>query len=143
LFIRELVKHNKGYQQKFIYHVLVESFRTSNGPRQRVLLNLGKLTIPPEKWKDLSNRIDEIVNGQKSIFHIDNEIEDIAQHYATLLIDAKMREQFPEAKEGSEYHEVDIKSMRIHEARSIGGEHVSLSMLRRMHIDSRPDGKSC
>jgi len=37
LLIRETKKSNKGYKKQFIYHLLVESYRTDKGPRQSVL----------------------------------------------------------------------------------------------------------
>jgi len=70
MFIRETVKQNKGYKKKFIYHNLMESYRTEKGPRQRLLLSLGELYLPREKWKSLANRIEEIINNQKSIFAV-------------------------------------------------------------------------
>lgn len=57
---------------------LVESYRADKGPRQRILLDLGKLTIPKEQWKLLANRIEEIINGQNALFEIEAEIETLA-----------------------------------------------------------------
>ena len=67
MFIREVVKQNEGYKQKFIYHTLVESYRTEKGPRQRTLLSLGKLSLPRDKCSMVGkhytkNRVDTIVN---------------------------------------------------------------------------------
>jgi len=133
MFIREVVKQNKGSKKKFIYHHLVESYRSDKGPRQRLLLDLGKLTIPKSQWKRLANRIEEIVNGTPSLFEEEMEIEALARHYASLLMRKKMAQQ-PEERHTEEplYEEVDVNSVKVHEVRSIGGEHVALSMLRRL-----------
>jgi len=86
MFIREIIKQNKGYKKKFIYNALMESYRTEKGPRQRMVLSLGKLNLPRDKWKELANRIEEIVNNQQNLYPADEEIETLAQHYATVLL---------------------------------------------------------
>ena len=67
MFIKEIKKHNKGYAPVFIYHRLMESYRTDRGPRQRTILNLGKLELPKEQWKLLADRIEDKVSGQQSL----------------------------------------------------------------------------
>lgn len=138
MFIREVEKKNKGYEKKFIYHVLVESYRTIKGPRQRNILNLGKLIIPKDQWKILANRIEEITIGQKPIFELDAEMEALATHYASLIIDKQLNEQpfiREEDSDQPDYAEVDLNSMKTHNSRSIGAEYVSLSILNRLGLD--------
>lgn len=139
MFVRQIVKQNKGYQRKFFYHALMESYRTEKGPRQRMLLPLGKLTIPRHKWKVLANRIEEIVFGQQSLTLTDEEIEPLAQHYAELL----KRKQTPPQNAGPDtiqdqpqYEEIDVNSIINRKSRTIGDEHVSLSMLNRIGLPS-------
>ena len=134
MFIREVVKQNEGYKQKFIYHTLVESYRTEKGPRQRTLLSLGKLSLPRDKWKALANRIEEIINNQQTILDIDDEIEFLAQHYASCLLDSRLQEEKEEKilKEEPHYEEVDINSVKTKKCRTIGAEAVSLSIIRKL-----------
>ena len=148
MFIRQIVKQNKGYQQKFIYHALMESYRTEKGPRQRMLLSLGKLSLPREQWKFLANRIEEILTGQQSFTLVDVNVETLAQHYAELL---KKRQTPPPVKEILEpsstqqksvpakedqhhYEEVDVDSLINRQSRTIGAEHVCLSMINRIGV---------
>jgi len=42
----------------------MESYRTERGPRQRTVLNLGKLDLPKEKWKMLADSIEAKITGQ-------------------------------------------------------------------------------
>jgi hypothetical protein len=132
MFIRETKKSNKGYQKQFIYHLLVESYRTDKGPRQRVLLDLGKLTIPKEQWKLLANRIEEIINGQKSILETEPELETLAQHYANLLIHKKLNQQKDEENDHPEFEEIDVNSLKNSNLRTIGGEYVADEMLKKI-----------
>lgn len=134
MFIRELVKQNKGYEKKFVYHALMESFRTEKGTRQRLLLSLGKLTIPKDKWKALANRIEEIITNQQSLSKPDEEIEALAQHYASLLLGKRLGEKKveEEQKESPHYEEINIHSVNTCHPRTIGAENVSLSMVKRL-----------
>ena len=134
MFIREVVKQNEGYKQKFIYHTLVESYRTEKGPRQRTLLSLGKLSLPRDKWKTLANRIEEIINNQQTILDIDDEIGFLAQHFASCLLDKQLQEEKEEKilKEEPSYEEVDINSVETKKCRTIGAEAVSLSIIRKL-----------
>ncbi|MCG2715836.1 MAG: IS1634 family transposase [Candidatus Marinimicrobia bacterium] len=139
MFIRELIKKNKDYPKKFIYHVLVESYRTDKGPRQKVILNLGTLSLTKDKWKKLANRIEEIIKGQENIFAHDKEIEALAKHYAALLIGKQLEKQTPvEGKkhEQLEYETVDLNSVKNHRIRSIGAEHAALSVIERLGFDT-------
>ena len=131
MFIREVVKQNEGYKKKFIYHSLMESYRTEKGPRQRTLLSLGKLTLPRDKWKALANRIEEIICNQQTIVSIDEEIEALAQHYASCLLDKHLQKEKEEkiSQEEAHYEEVDINSVKTQKCRTIGSEAVSLSIL--------------
>jgi len=38
------------------------------GPRQRFLLNLGKLSLPQEEWLLFAKRIDDLVRRQRNFF---------------------------------------------------------------------------
>jgi hypothetical protein len=80
MFIREKIKKRKG--KEYIQHQLVESVRTPAGPRQNVILNMGKLDIRQDKWKLLANAIEEKLHNQSGLFNSDSDIEKTAQHYA-------------------------------------------------------------
>ncbi|MEJ5300411.1 MAG: hypothetical protein WHS38_05420, partial [Thermodesulforhabdaceae bacterium] len=64
---------------------LVESYRTPNGPRQRILLNLGRLDLDKDQLRILAERIDEILKGKQRIFRVSQEIESLARHFASAL----------------------------------------------------------
>ena len=83
MFIREVRKQNSNSDKIFLSHRLVESIRTPRGPRQKVLMNLGKLDLPGEKWKELAKRIEEILHGQSQrLIKGPREVEALAQHFA-------------------------------------------------------------
>jgi len=137
MFIREVIKSKKGSSKKFVYHLLVESYRSPKGPRQRTLLSLGKLELPRQQWKALANRIEEIISGQLSFSEpVGEEIETPAQHYAQLLIHKKLNQSGSQPSGESHLETVDVNSLQSSQCRSIGAEWVSLAVLQRLGFES-------
>ena len=126
MFIRETKKSRKGKQ--YIQHQLVESVRTPNGPRQRLVLNLGVLEIDKDKWKALANTIEMELHGEMPMFPAEREVAELAQHYAQIIINerlAKEKSAEPENKpEPPIYERVDISSLKTSDSRTIGPEHI-------------------
>lgn len=138
MFIRETVKSKKG--KKYIQHQLVESIRTPNGPRQRLLLNMGFLDLPKDQWKELANTIESELHGQKNLFSTHLEIEKLAKHYASVIIKERLNKESEKieqesVKEKSEYETVDIHSVSTSDSRTIGVEHVVTSSIQEYDLD--------
>jgi len=139
MFIKTVKKRNTGYSKVYTYHRLIESYRTPQGPRQITLLDLGKLELPQSQWKHLADRIEQIVKGQERIVSVQPDIENLAQHYASLLI--KKRIEIPqqtvaeEEEPTEEYRTVDVNSVATQQVRTIGAEYVGLSYFQRLKFD--------
>jgi transposase len=132
MFIRK-VFHTDTKNNK-VYHTfkLIESVRTERGPRQRMILNLGAdFTVPEKKWKDLANRIEEIITGQNPLFACPEEIEEFAIRYAKNIIAYHGKE---EKKEPSDYQRVDIDTVDHHTVRSVGAEHVIYETMKTLGL---------
>ncbi|MFZ3103511.1 MAG: hypothetical protein WA096_02225, partial [Smithella sp.] len=83
MYIRKVTHTDQRNRQDYHTFKLVESVRTGRGPRQRAILNLGsEFSLPEEQWKDLANRIEEIVTGQSPLFIYSTEVENLANRYA-------------------------------------------------------------
>lgn len=67
MYIRRVKKKDLKTGTTYFYHQLVEPYRTPDGPRQRTLLNLGRLDLESEDLKRLAGRIEGILRGQKPI----------------------------------------------------------------------------
>lgn len=132
MYIREVIKQNKDYDKLYHYHVLVESYRTQNGPRQRIILKLGKLSISKDLWNSLAQRIEEIINGQSPMFKVDQEVENLAQHYASLIIEENIPKEG--VTEDKAYEELDVNSFKTRNSRSIGGEHICIETMKKMKV---------
>jgi len=140
MFIREKTRKHKG--KKYIQHQLIESIRTSAGPRQQIVLNLGHIHLPEEKWKELANCIEGLLTNQRNLLPQDPEIEAKARHYANRIRQerlAKAQESVESkeaaVKEDARYEQVDINSLITNDARTIGAEHVVISQMDEYGFD--------
>jgi len=67
MYIRRVRKTDKSTGKSYFYYQLIEAYRTAKGPRQRILLNLGKLELDDRERKLLANRIEQLITGQASL----------------------------------------------------------------------------
>ncbi|KKK83049.1 hypothetical protein LCGC14_2797280, partial [marine sediment metagenome] len=133
MFIRAVEKRNPGSPTTYTYHRLMESYRTSGGPRQRTVLNLGKLDLPKDQWRSLADRIEQVCSGQMPLEPMEKPIEALAQHYAPLVEKREGRRQAWAAEQQSpDYRRIDLKSIREHRPRTIGAEYVARAYLRKL-----------
>ena len=136
MFIKEVKKRNPGYEKVYVTHRLMESYRIAKGPRQKTILNLGRLEIPREKWKLLADMIEAKVKGYRKLFVQDEEIERLAVQYANLIIrKGLIRGEVLVEEEEPEYETIDIKSVTDETARTIGGEYVGVEALKELKLD--------
>jgi len=120
---------------------IVEAYRTSAGPRQRMLLNLGKqFDIPEAKWGELVQCIEDIIHGQTPLFVCPPEIESRAIKYARKIIENKgeslqalPKKEVPPA----DYETIDINSLESEAERSVGAEHVVYETIKKLGLDQK------
>ena len=67
MYIRRVRKTDKSTGKSYFYYQLIEAYRSAKGPRQRILLNLGKLELDDRERKLLANRIEQLITGQASL----------------------------------------------------------------------------
>jgi len=137
MFIRKVTQNNKKNKQKYHTFKLVESVRTERGPRQRDILNLGtNFKLPQKLWKDLANRIEEIIIGQSTLLDYPEEIETLAKKYGKKII-KQQSSVVIEKKEEPDYQTVDINSLENEQPRTIGAEHVVYNTLQELELDQK------
>lgn len=152
MFIREITKKSNGVT--YTYHRLSESYRNSDGkPRQRIILDLGKLDIPSKDWKSLADRIEELVHGKGDrLFPIGEHLETLARYYARIIqknmlsekeitefdIEEKEEEEIVQEiiKEEIEIVELQRKSWEIIDTRSISAEYIGVEMFKKLGMDN-------
>jgi len=138
MFIREIKKKNKGYDTIFISHRLMESYRTERGPRQRTILQLGKLDLPKAHWKLLADRIEALVYRQTSCVPAPEQVEQLAHHYANTIIHNGFlgtASQDVVKSAPPTFESVDLSSLENTQCRTIGAEYVGWWMVRSLGLD--------
>jgi hypothetical protein len=137
MFIRCVTKIDKNTKRTYHSYKLVESYRTNRGPRQRILLQLGNnLELPQERWKELSNRIEEICLGVTTIIPYPDDIEKLAQRFAKLLIHNQSTTPLSSNNENKQkiYTSIDLESLQTSNSRSIGVEHILYETFKRLNL---------
>ena len=71
MFIRESFTTNRKTKTKYVTHRLIESVRTPKGPRQRVVMNLGTLSLPKSEWPKLAAILEAKIAGQLTFYEDD------------------------------------------------------------------------
>ena len=136
MFIREKLKNAKG-KKKYVQHQLIESIRTFAGPRQNIVLNMGFLPVPKDKWKELANAIEGLLLNQSLLFSRDPDIESKAQHYAGLIRKQRLakasenqEQQQKPVSETEQYESLDVNSLTNTNSKTVGPEHVALCQMQ-------------
>lgn len=124
MFIREITKKDHETGKVYVYHRLMEAVRTPKGPRQRIVLNLGQLELPRDRWKILADRIEQVILGQRSLWPVDESIENLAHDYAVRVKRKERQAPQPLPKTAGEpqWETVDLGSLTQEEVRTVGGE---------------------
>jgi hypothetical protein len=136
MYIRRVHNRNARTGESYATHRLVRSERSGHQVRQVTLLNLGRhFSVAAKHWSLLCSRIEEIVTGQSALLALDAKLEELAQHYAAQLLlrhgsGAKARGSQPPVNAARSFVEIDADSLEVLEPRSVGVEHVALSVMR-------------
>lgn len=129
MYIRKVIQKGKK-NKNYTYYRLVENIRTENGPRQRTLLNLGRLNLPSERHPLLAKRIEEYLKNQLLLFQNDPEIESLAFYFGQRLIN---QSSMPSSRLPAV--EVILDTLEASHCRTIGSEQVGLSWFRYLEMD--------
>ena len=129
MYIRKTKTTNKQTGKVYEKHSLVESVRTARGPRQRLVMTLGQLTLDKTMWKSLANALESYLHGESEFEHLDAFWlpEELLQEIETqkLSINYK-RSQSPKVTNSTPkqkvFQKIDVDSIKVIESRSLGPE---------------------
>ena len=136
MYIRRVSTRNKITGESYFTHRLVRTERVGNTVRQITLLNLGRqFAVAQENWPSLCARIDEILSGQAGLLPLKSDLEKLAQLYAAQLLLRQGQRVEPDPGKNVIatqrcFVEVDVDSLEVLRPRSVGVEHVALSVMR-------------
>lgn len=136
MFIKKTLKIDSKNQKTYTAFHLVESIRTDRGPRQRTLLYMGsEINLPEEQHKLLAQCIESIVQGTKILFPYPEEVEKLAQAYASKIVQRlSTPERQGQQEQKSEFVNIDVHTIEQSEPRSVGSEHLMLQMARQLKL---------
>jgi len=124
MFVKPLVKYNKGTKQRYNIYQLCESFRLDSRIRHRVIIGLGKLDdlSTEEQKKLLGKRIEELLTGQDNSLSLckPNEAVEKLAHYYFGEIKKKGRYDF--GKRNTDWQTVNLSTLKNKDGREIGAE---------------------
>ena len=133
MFIRESKTKNKKTGEIYVKHQLIASVRTEKGPRNKVIMGLGTLTIPRIDWKRLAHALECRITGQASLLEAhDADLESLAlklvSNYSlskafetTASSGQEQRKQSAHSSQ-SQYLPIDLNSIRFQHTRTLGAE---------------------
>jgi transposase len=140
MFIKKTLKTDRKSGKEYSAYHLVESTRTAKGPRQRTLLYMGsQIALPEGDYKLLAQRIEEIIIGNQPLLPYTEEVERLAQSYASQVIRRlSSPKDDPESTENKdleqEFVSIDINSIEKSEPRTVGAEHLMLQMANQLEL---------
>jgi transposase len=134
VYVNKIKKRNGKTQKLYEYLHLVESVRTDKGPRQRLILNLGNLDLPPSQYQAFAKRVEDILTGQHSFTELDEDLEKKATESARKIF----KKQSSELSETAErdFQSVDVNSLATELHRSLGAEYVCHSVWQELGMDT-------
>jgi transposase len=127
MFIKRCSRTVNG--RRFEHYLLVESVRTPDGPRHRVVCSLGNLAPgPPEKWKQLAQKLEKALAGQLTFEGEDSHLNELVRR-----VQHDMPMKVPTSDE-VKWVEVDTDEVKVENAREAGPVHAGHQMWRKLGI---------
>ena len=133
MYIKRVRKSNPKSKKTYEYLHLVENVRTENGPRQRLILNLGRLKLEPEQYKALANCIEAMLTGQQQLFSASRHIEKLACTAAEKIRSKQAVDQGVDR--AAIYEQIDVGSMQASQLRSLGAEYLCQCIWNELKIN--------
>jgi transposase len=140
MFIKKTLKTDSETGKTYSAYHLVESIRTEKGPRQRMLLYMGaEIDLPEGEHRLLAQRIEEIITYQQSLFPYSEDVERLAQFYASQVIRRlSANNEDSEHTENEDVHpqfvSIDMNSIEKSEPRTVGTENLLLQMAEQLQL---------
>ena len=132
MFIRKLTKKNKGSDKQYHEYRLARSVRMGDKVSQLTVMVMQDIRVSKNKWKALADAIEALLQGQEVLF-LDKQIQTEAQRWFQAYLEKKSLEPIViKDKPSDDYESISISSIKNHQLRSIGAEHIAYSMYKEL-----------
>ena len=137
MFLRKSTRKRKG--KTYTNYLLVESVRTSNGPRQKTICSLGDLSPRPrEEWLNLMRKVEDALVGQGDLLDCnDPEVDKIVRrvrHRQQGDSTSSRRSTSPETS-SDDLVTIHASRVRTERHREAGPVHVGFEFWKRLGLD--------
>ncbi|MDP2173228.1 MAG: IS1634 family transposase, partial [Candidatus Cloacimonadaceae bacterium] len=132
-----MTKTNKGSGKQYDEYRLVKSCRNGDKVSQTIILVMQEIRVPQQQWKALATAIEALINGQEVLFR-EQAIQAEAERWVSAYLSKKSRDTMPleiNPKDDEDYESVSISSISNRQPKSIGAEHISLSIYRELGFE--------
>ncbi|MHB1285371.1 MAG: IS1634 family transposase [Leptospirales bacterium] len=137
MFIRESKTKNPRTGKVYLSHQLVETVQTEKGPRNRVLLYLGRLSLPKSSFHLLAKALENRLLGQSGIFPVEPEIQAVVEEaFRTNQPESLPRSGRNRTPKPTGTAVVACDSLETGEVRSLGGELAGHQAWERLSADA-------
>jgi hypothetical protein len=127
VFVRKTERRHKG--QTYSNYILVESVRTPQGPRQKVICSLGDLSPRPRaQWLELARKVEAALGGQQELLAAENA------EVAKVVERVRRRRPGREQTKAADLIRVHTERIRTEEHRSAGPVHVGVQYWRKLGL---------
>jgi hypothetical protein len=137
MFIKSIPKKDKNTGKTYSYYRLCESYRLGDKVRHRNVLSLGSLDelIEIQDFKHLSDRIEQLLKGQPSLFATTRPVvERLAQTFYNQIVDNKLIDRLPVAQSAKDLQTVDLNSVGVEKVREVGSEWMCYQALEQLGL---------
>ena len=135
MYIRAKETKNKTTGAIYVKHQLIESVRTPNGPRQRIVMDLGQLDLSKSELKKLAHAISLRLAGRESVFEEDDKLRSLCDealsNYDFVKSSTTEKEKI---SHDTEVVPIDVNSISPKEVRSLGPEVVASAFYDKLEI---------
>jgi transposase len=136
MYIRANKTFNKKTQTEYITHRLVESYKTEDGPRQRVIMHLGTLDLPKSQWRHLASILEARLAGQYSLTEDNQELSCLAsQLIKRHEFMATHQQEKQERRKEANIVGIDLNSVQTTLNRTLGPELVADAFWKKLGFE--------
>ena len=140
MFIRAKETKNRVTGTTYVKYQLVRSVRYGDKVRQEIVMELPGLDIEKADFKKLANVLTLRLSGRESLFEADDKIRTAADQMMENY--QLIRDLRPVQEDETAFTPVDLGSVGLRDARSLGKELVATSFYDRLRIDEALIGLS-
>ena len=145
MFIKTITKTDKKTRKQYNYYRLCESYRIGDKIRHRTIVSMGKLegVENKEDRKLLADLIELNIKGEQRLplFEVKPEIDKYVMEFSNRIRNEKLLDvpvvpsiEEPEPPQPSDYHTIDVNSIKHEEVREIGAEWLCYQALEQLSV---------